>query len=140
MKTMNMNIANIADGALVEQADIEIKKVIENILDPNTGTKMVRKVIIELDFKADERRDVSEVKFTVKSKLAPQTPIVTRVAFDRDRNGEIVTEELRKNALKGQMYIDDDGEIVEPMMGANIDMEKASRVVNNLVRKIVNIK
>jgi hypothetical protein len=136
----NMNIANIADGALVEQADIEIRKVIENILDPNTGTKMVRKVIVELDFKADERRDVSEVKFTVKSKLAPQTPITTRIAFDRNRNGDIVTEELRPNGLKGQLYMDDNGQIVEPMTSASMNMEVASKVVNNLVSKIVNIK
>lgn len=136
----NMNIANIADGALVEQADIEIKKVLANIMDPNTVTNLKRKITIEIEFKADEGRDVSEVKFKTSSKLAPQKTIITRIAFDRNRNGEIISEELRTNGLKGQVYMDDSGEIVEPMIGANIDMEKASRVVNNLVKKIVNIK
>lgn len=136
----NMNIANIADGALVEQADIEIKKVFANIMDPNTVTNLKRKITIEIEFKADEGRDVSEVKFKTWSKLAPQKTIITRIAFDRNRNGEIISEELRTNGLKGQVYMDENGEFIEPMMGANIDIEKASRVVNNLVKKIVNIK
>jgi hypothetical protein len=136
----NMNIANIADGALVEQVDIEILRVLENILDPNTDPEKKRKITIVLEFISDDRREVSDVKFTTKSVLAPQKAITTRIAFDINKSGNIVAEELRKNALKGQLCMDDNGEIIEPMTSANVDLEKASRVVNNIVRKIVNIK
>jgi hypothetical protein len=118
----NMNIANIANGALVEQVDIEIRRVLENIMDPNTDTEKKRKITIMLEFKCDDNRDVSDVKFITKSVLAPQRAIVARIAFDKDKNGQIVAEELRKNSLKGQMWLNDDGEIVEP--------KTVSRVVN----------
>lgn len=126
----NMNIANIANGALVEQADIEIQRVIENIMDPNTNTEIKRKVTIVLEFKADDKREVSEVKFTTKSQLAPQKAITTRIAFDRNRNGNIITEELKKDMMRGQVHMNSDGEIVEPKIISNAGTTSMSRIVN----------
>ena len=140
----NMNIANIADGALVEQVDIEITKVLENIMDPNTVLNVKRKIVIEMIFGADDSRDVSEVKFKTKSILAPQRTIATRIAFDKNKNGEIISEELSASGLRGQVYMNEEGDIIEPKTGANMNMDLnlnvANRVVSNIVKKIVNIK
>jgi hypothetical protein len=126
-----MNIANIAGGALVEQVDIEIKKVLENIMDPNTETKKKRKITVVIEFPCDDNRDVSDVKFITKSQLAPQRPIVTRIAFDKDAKGKIVAEELYKSQMKGQMFVDENGEVNEPATKASVPQT---------VNKIVNIK
>lgn len=120
----NVNIANIAGGALVERADIEIQRVYNNILDLNTDAKKKRKVVITLEFKPDEERDITDVSFNVKSVIAPTRPIVTRVAIEKDGN-HVVAEELRKGAMQGQTQIDyDTGEVTEPIV----------------ISKVVNIK
>jgi len=115
----NMNIANIADGALVERADEEIKKVLENIMDPNTPSKAKRKVTITLVFEPKEDiRDMSEVTFSVKSQLAPAKAISTSIAFEKDGNN-IVVEEFVKGSLRGQTKIDHEtGEIIEPKVAS----------------------
>jgi hypothetical protein len=122
-----MNIANIANGALIEQVDVEIARVLDNIMDPNTETKKKRKITIVLQFECNDDRDISDVTFVTKSVLAPQRPISARIAFDKNSSGKIIAEELRKNQMKGQLYINDDGEVVEP------------KTVNT-VSRIVNIK
>ncbi len=120
---MNINITNIANGALVEQVDSEIKRVLANIMDPNTDFKKKRKITITLEFAPHEDRDISDVSFSTKSTIIPTKPISTRIVFEKDGNGEIAVEELSKGALKGQSQIDyETGEIKEP--------KTMSRVVN----------
>jgi hypothetical protein len=126
----NMNIANIAGGALIEQVDVEIKRVLENIMDPNTETKKKRKITIVLEFECDDNRDVSDVKFVTKSVLAPQRAIVARIAFDKDAKGKIVAEELGRSMTKGQVWVDEFGEINQPATKASIPATTVSRVVN----------
>ena len=135
----NMNIANIANGALVEQVDIEIERVLANIMDPNTDTKIQRKITIVLNFKCDDDRDVSDVRFITKSVLAPQRAIVTRIAFDRDSKGTIIVEEMVKNSMRGQMGINEFGEIVEPQTRAK-ESPYSGANVGATVSRIVNIK
>jgi hypothetical protein len=67
----NVNITNIAGGALVEQVDSEIKRVLDNIIDPNTEATKKRKITITLEFKPDEERDISDISFVTKSVLVP---------------------------------------------------------------------
>jgi len=111
------NIATVANGALIEQADYEIKRVLENIMDQNTDPTKKRKVTITLEFKGTEDRDITSVVFVTKSVLAPTLPIVSRIVFEKDNAGNIIAEELTKGALKGQVAIDyDTGEIKEPQI------------------------
>ena len=118
----NLNIANIAGGALVEQVDSEIKRVLANIMDPNTDPLKKRKIIITLEFNPAEDRDISDVSFTTKSALVPAKPISTRIVFEK-YGVDIAVEELSKGALKGQYQVDyETGEVNEP--------KTSSRVVN----------
>ena len=119
----NLNIANIANGALVEQVDTEIKRVLANIIDPNTDPLKKRKITVTLEFKPSEDRDISDVSFSTKSTLIPAKPISTRIVFEKDNDGKILLEELGRGALKGQAQIDyETGEVLEP--------KTMSRVVN----------
>lgn len=122
-----INIASIARGALLERADIEISRVLENIADKNTDWKKSRKVTLTLDFKAlDQARDNIKVELSAKSSISPYNPVLTQVYIDKDENGKVVAQEYIKGQMKDQVSIDaETGEIIEP--------EKT----NN--RKIVNI-
>lgn len=119
----SLNIATIAQGALVEQVDSEIKRVLNNIIDPNTDALKKRKITVTIEFKPTEDRDISDINFTAKSTLVPAKPISTRIVFEKDSRGNIAMEELSKGAMKGQTQIDyETGEIKEP--------RTMSRVVN----------
>ena len=115
-----MTIANIAGGALVERANEKIQEVLNNIMDPNTDAEKKRKVVITLEFAGlDDDRYMADVSFNVKSTLVPARKISTRIAFESDRDGNVVAEELQKGGVKGQIYVDSDtGEIVEPQVTA----------------------
>ena len=109
----NLNIANIARGALLEQFDVELEKVLTNIADPNTDTKKARQIDIKVVFKPNNRRDGAEVNFQTKSKLIPAVAVETSIFIDKDGTGKIYAAELSKGAILGQEEIDyETGEIL----------------------------
>ena len=109
-----LNIANLAKGALLERADVEIKRALENITDKNTDWKKSRKVTLTLDFKSlDEDRESIRVDLQAKSSIAPYNAVSTQIYIDKDENGEVVAQEFTKGQMKNQIVIDTDtGEIL----------------------------
>ena len=116
---MNINIATIAGGALIEQVDEEIRKVLENIADPNTDPEKNRKVIIHLTISGEQNREIADLSFQTKSVLVPARSQTTRIAFEKNGN-QIVAEELRKGAMVGQVKIDPTGKVEEPAMASKV--------------------
>lgn len=55
-KTIKLDLSAIGEGGLQEKVDKELEKVFDNILDPNTETKVARKVTITLTMKPDDAR------------------------------------------------------------------------------------
>ncbi|MCT4573522.1 replication terminator protein, partial [Bacillus thuringiensis] len=51
-----IDLNSFADGALFERVNIELKKVLENIADPNTDPKKVRKINITIAVAGDQQR------------------------------------------------------------------------------------
>ena len=116
----NLNISNIADGALVEQVDCEIQKVLANIIDVNTDATKKRKIVVTLTFEPSDDRDITDVTFETKSQLQPSRKQTTRVAFEK-HGSKIVAEELRRGAIKGQVRLDyETGEIIESQTSAKV--------------------
>lgn len=109
-----LNIANLAKGALLERADVEIKRALENIADKNTDFKKSRKVTLTLDFRAlDEAREAIRVDLQAKSSIAPYNAVSTQIYIDKDEHGEVVAQEYVKGQIKDQIAIDTEtGEIL----------------------------
>lgn len=131
----NFSIESLADGAIAEQINSSIEKVLENISDPNTPYKIKRKLNIILVFDADESREMSEVGVTIKPVLAPATPTKTRIIIDRDNKGKIVGAEYKKQ-IPGQveLEVDENGEVLnDPGFDEKVTAEKLKglRLVNN---------
>jgi len=131
----NFNIESLADGAIAEQINAAIEKVLENISDLNTPYKIKRKLGIMLVFDADESREMSEVNITIKPVLAPATATKTRILIDRDNKGKIVGAEYKKQ-IKGQTQfdVDENGEILnDPSFDIEAEAKKLKglRLVNS---------
>lgn len=76
---MNLNLAEMAQGAFMEQFNIELKKVLANIADPNTDPKKARKITLTATLKVDENRDVVDFEVQSKASLIPAKPIATKI-------------------------------------------------------------
>jgi len=102
-----INLDTFAGGALQEKFDDAIGKILKNMQDPNTPWKVKRAITIEIGFSQNEDRDDAQVDVSVKTKVAPTSPVGTRIAIGTDlKTGEIFAEEYGKQ-IRGQMSIND---------------------------------
>lgn len=93
-KDESLNLLNLGDGAIPELFETELKKVLKNISNPNADTKMVRKIVIEVAIKPDEKKDLGLIGVKVSSKLAGPKIFTTKVFFGRDKTGNMEAKEL----------------------------------------------
>ncbi len=100
----------MAEGAFMEQFNNELKKVLANIADPNTDPTKARKITLTATLKSDENRDIVNFEVQSKASLIAPRPIATKIIIDKDKDGSIVSAEL-KSGIKGQHFIDKDGKI-----------------------------
>lgn len=107
-----IDLTNFAEGAVAERFNIELQKILENIADPNTDPKKARKLTLTLTVKADEKRDIANVSIQTKTYLVSARDVETKIVMDYDARGQVICSELKSGA-KGQMFIDDDGEVAD---------------------------
>lgn len=96
---MEIKLAELADGAVAERFNLEMQRVLDNIMDPNTDPKKVRTLTLKISFKADENRDIVTANIDTKANLAPVVGIGTKFLLDRDGNGNVVGAELIQTSL-----------------------------------------
>ncbi|WP_018306298.1 hypothetical protein [Desulfitobacterium hafniense] len=94
--TKNVNILELAKGAIAEQIDIEVAKAMANIVDPNTDAKTARKLTVTITLKPDENRETISISAQAKAALAPIKPISTTLMVGIDRDGKPVAVEPTK--------------------------------------------
>lgn len=118
-----INLSTFAGGAVIERFDKEMVRVLENLLDPNTDPKKSRKLTLTIALKGDDKRDIAEVDIQAKVALAPAKSISSRIVMGRDTTGKIVGSEL-KSGIKGQTFIDPDGDVAEDTGDKVVDYRK----------------
>lgn len=107
-KRIDLPLSDLANGAIQEKLDYELKKVFDNIHDLNTKAQDKRTVTIKLDFIPDENRQTVIVESNFTTKLANVKGVSTTVLTGRDlTSGNVEAKELKSNA-PGQTYFDDD--------------------------------
>lgn len=105
MELLNLN--EVAGGALQQKVNIAMNKVLDNMQDPNTPWKNKRQINIKLSFVQNEERDDTAVEVSVETKLAPVSPVVTRMSIGKDlKTGKNYASEYGKQ-VKGQMSLSD---------------------------------
>ena len=135
MSNIDFNISNLADGAVQEKIDQEVRKIVANILDVNTAFKPTRKLIIDVEFSSDSTRQVIETNVTVKSKIQPSKSVSTLMMAGRDDAGYIQAAELKSNA-PGQMYFDANDSTLKTDVGVPVDEIEGGAVIDFNARKI----
>lgn len=107
-KSIDLPLSALANGAIQEKLDGELKKVFDNIHDPNTKAEDKRIVTIKLEFVPDENRQTVKLNSNISVKLANVRDVAVTVLTDKDlSDGKIAAKELKSSA-PGQTYFDDD--------------------------------
>jgi hypothetical protein len=89
-----LSLATMDGGAVVEQFDDAIQRVLENIVDPNTKAKAVRTVTLKVKLvPADEERELLGVQAEVKTSMAPAAPLTGKAWVVHTRNGVVCVED-----------------------------------------------
>lgn len=127
-KNIDLPFSKLAEGAIQEKLDYELKKIFDNIHDPNTKATDKRTVTIKLDFTPDENRQTVNVDSNFTTKLANVTGVATTVLTGKDlTSGKVQAKELQSN-IPGQTFFDNDGtirtDLGEPIDVIEKEMEK----------------
>lgn len=100
------SILQMARGAFQERVDVEMARVIENIMDSNTKPTQKRKLTLTIELTPDDDRQNILVGFTVKTALAPMVPARTSLwVAGQDGSGGIQVVEMVPQ-VPGQMSMD----------------------------------
>lgn len=103
-----LDLNTLANGSVAERINEELRNVLQNISDPNTDAKKVRKLTLTISLRSDDQRNLAQVNIVAKTSLAPAKDIETKILLDYDNNGQITGAEL-KSGVKGQTYMEEDG-------------------------------
>jgi len=109
-----LSLETLCGGAVTEKFNRALRKVSENILDPNTEVKPKREIVLKVTLSVDEedREDVA-VTASVTTKLAPEIGAITQVYLTQDlTNGVITATEYTKGQIRGQLSLNDLGEML----------------------------
>lgn len=131
-KDISFNISELQEGAVQEKVDREVKRIVENIIDPNTEFKPKRKLTIDITFESDESRQVINTTAEVKTKLAPPVPVATTLLAGRNQNTGFIQAAELKSSIPGQTFFDpndsrlktDTGEEIDGLEDAVVDFKK----------------
>lgn len=119
-KLINVDLTDMANGAIQEKLEHVMGEVLDNILNPNTDAKKKRKVTINLVLTPNENRDAVTLDAQVKPALVPEESATTTILVGRNGKGNIEANEL-KSGTKGQTYFDPDDEKLKDDKGEDID-------------------
>lgn len=110
------SILEMARGAIMEQVNGEVGKIVDNIIDINTEAKKKRQLVVTVDFVPSSDRSVVNVTASAKSKLQPANSIQTSLYVGVDgKTGEVVATEMTPN-IPGQVSFDSDEEPIAPIL------------------------
>lgn len=115
------SLLQMAGGAIMERADYELTRAIDNIADPNTEPTAKRKITVTLTLTPDAERKKIRVSAQAKSTLAPTNPVETSLCVTGGKNGEAVIAEMTPQ-IPGQMDMD----------GAEQSQPKIMKLVNSI--------
>ena len=84
-------------GASIEKFEDAFKKVLENILDPNTHATVAREVVLRVKIKPSEERTDATVLIDCQAKLASLKAFPTRIFIGKSLNGQPEAHEVNAN-------------------------------------------
>jgi hypothetical protein len=96
----NLGFGNLGGGAAEEKFEEGLKKVLANILDPNTRPNVAREVVLRVKIKPSEERTDADVMIVCEVKLAADKPFPTRIFIGKNAQGRPEAHEVNANQFQ----------------------------------------
>ncbi len=141
MHKERLTLATMCGGAIQEKVDRALKKVAENIMDPNTDQGKKRTITLKITMKPNEEdyEDV-EVSAEVSYTLSPETGVKTQFYVNKDlENGYVSVMEHRRGEIKGQLDFSDLGLMLDEETKA-FDAETGEIIENEGQSKVLDLR
>lgn len=134
MKNIDINILQLAQGAVQEKLDREFEKVFENIQDPNVKATAKRTITLKIDLVPDDVRQVVKTNVSATSKLAPTDPVAITILTGKDLTTNKIEAHELQSGVPGQTYIDEKGDLRtdtgDPVDVIEKETKKKSKVID----------
>ncbi len=98
-----ISLDNLAGGAAVERFNVELAKVLENILDENMEPTKKRSITLKVHFKPSRDRDHASMEVDCSATLAPIASFESTAYIGRDIDGKPIA---KQNCLKQTTFGD----------------------------------
>jgi hypothetical protein len=95
-----LSFENLGCGAAEEKFEEALKKVLVNILDPNTRANTAREIILRVKIKPSEERTKAEVIIVCDVKLAQDKPFPTTIFIGKNAQGRPEAHEINANQMQ----------------------------------------
>ena len=92
-----LSFENLGCGAAEEKFEEALKKVLANILDPNTRPQTAREIILRVKIKPSENRTDADVVIACDTKLAADKVFPTRIFIGKSITGQPEAHEVNAN-------------------------------------------
>lgn len=91
-KDTPISLTTLDGGAVIAQADHELQKIWDNVMDPNTSAA-VRTLTIKVKIKPDaKKREICAIIASVSKGLAPLVPVESSAIVGMGRQGAEASE------------------------------------------------
>lgn len=88
MPKEELTLENLGKGVVYEKFKFELKKIMNNINDPNTDPEKLRKIEFIIKFKPASDRGLVKIEVQSKATLAPDSASEHHVFTGIDKRGE----------------------------------------------------
>jgi hypothetical protein len=95
-----LNLENLGIGAAREKFEDALHEVLQNILNPNTAAKAVRKVTLVVTIKPSEDRRDANLLIDCQPKLAPLKAFPTKIFIGKNIQGKPEAHEINANQFE----------------------------------------
>lgn len=109
---VQLNLQNLGGGAAVEKFQLELDRVMANIMDINT-TDGKREITLKVEFRPAKDRESCNLLITCASKLAPYEPFESKAYLGVGRSGRVEVYESNPEQLGLFEQRDPDGNVVD---------------------------
>lgn len=99
---ITINIGNVCDGAAVDAFELELDKVLRNIVDPNTSATQTRHITLNVAITPKEDRTQLNTTFSCSSKLSGQIPATSRMFIGKDAENNLYA--LTKDPRQANLF------------------------------------
>lgn len=99
------SLSELMDGGVEERFNDALRRIWENVFDPNTDPGKVRELDLKIKIKPTENRDACAFSVDVITKTAPPVPLTQTVMLQVRSDGTVVATE-RTSQVPGQIDMD----------------------------------